>query len=220
MGQVDFISHLHTKTTRDYRERVLDCDKAACAAVARQFDRDYWDGERQYGYGGYHYDGRWKTAAQAMAEYYRLQSGQTVLDVGCGKGFLLYELSQVVPGLRVAGIDISTYAIENAKEEIKPYLKQALAQNLPYPDNSFDLVYSINTLHNLYIYDLKQAVQEIERVSRKSSHITVESYRNEQEKANLLYWQLTCQCFYTPEEWEWLYKEWGYAGDYSYIFFE
>lgn len=220
MSRVDFISQLHKKTGRDYQERALHYDKAECAGIARQFGRDYWDGERQYGYGGYEYDGRWKPVAQAMADYYCLEPGQKVLDVGCGKGFLLYEFSQVVPGLQVAGIDISTYAIDNSKKEIKVFLSQGLAQSLPYADNSFDLVYSINTLHNLYVYDLKQAVHEIERVSRKNSHIAVESYRNEHEKANLLYWQLTCECFYTPEEWEWLYREWDYNGDWSFIYFE
>jgi len=220
LSQVDFISSLHQNTGRDYRERVIKYDKAACAELARQFGQDYWDGERQYGYGGYEYDGRWHSVAQAMAEYYQLEAGQSVLDVGCGKGFLLYELSQVVPGLQVAGIDISTYAITHAKEEVKPFLQVGNGCQLPYEDRSFDLVYSLNTLHNLYVYELKSALQEIERVARQHCYIVVESYRNEREKMNLLYWQLTCESFYTPTEWAWLYKEWGYSGDYGYIFFE
>ncbi|MEA1961535.1 MAG: class I SAM-dependent methyltransferase, partial [Bacillota bacterium] len=184
MSRVDFVSRLHKKTGRNYLERVLNYDKAECAMIARQFARDYWDGERQYGYGGYKYDGRWRPIAQDMAEYYRMEAGQKVLDVGCGKAFLLYELSQVVPGLEVAGIDISSYAIDNTKEEVKGFLRVGNARELPYEDNSFDLVYSITTLHNLCVYDLKQAVQEIERVSRKNSYIVVESYRNEREKVN------------------------------------
>lgn len=220
MSRVDFISRLHKKTGRNYMERAIDPDKAACALRARQFGRDYWDGDRRFGYGGYQYDGRWQPVAQEMVDYYHLQAGQKVLDVGCGKGFLLYELSQLVPGLQVTGIDISAYALEHAKEEIKPFLKLGNARQLPYADKSFDLVYSINTLHNLYLYDLKQAVQEIERVSRQQRYIVVESYRNEQEKVNLLNWQLTCECFFTPTEWEWLFKEWGYSGDCSFIYFE
>ncbi|MGE5390786.1 MAG: class I SAM-dependent methyltransferase [Deltaproteobacteria bacterium] len=220
MAWHDFISIIHTQTKRDYLERVTQYDKAECAAIAKGFDRDYWDGERQYGYGGYRYDGRWRPVAEAMARHYELQPGQKVLDVGCGKGFLLYEFTQVVPGIEVVGLDISKYAIDNAKEEIKPCLVQGLAQELPFADNSFDLVYSITTLHNLYIYDLQKAIKEINRVSKENAHIAVESYRNEKEKANLLYWQLTCEAFLTPEEWQWLYHEWDYKGDFSFIYFE
>jgi protein-L-isoaspartate(D-aspartate) O-methyltransferase len=211
---------LHKSTKRDYIGRVNEADKAECAAVAKQFDRDYWDGDRKYGYGGYRYDGRWRVTAERMAEHYNLKPGDRILDVGCGKGFLLYEFTQVVPGIEIAGIDISDYAIENAKPEVSPFLKQGLAQELPYNDKSFDLVYSLATLHNLYAYDLKSAVRHIERVSRGKSYIMVESYRNEREKVNLLYWQLTCEGFYTPQEWEWLFKEWGYTGDWGFIFFE
>ncbi len=220
MAYLDFISALHTKTQRDYVGRVIQNDKAECAVIAKKFDKDYWDGNRKYGYGGYRYDGRWRAVAEEMANHYRLQPGQKVLDVGCGKGFLLYEFTQVVPGIEVAGIDISQYAVNQAKEEVKPYLRCGLAQDLLYEENSFDLVYSLNTLHNLYVYDLKKAIRHIERVSRGNAYIVVESYRNEREKANLLYWQLTCECFYTPAEWEWLYKEWGYTGDYAFIYFE
>lgn len=220
MSQVDFISRLHKQTRRNYVERVVGFDKAECAAIAGQFGRDYWDGDRRYGYGGYKYDGRWMPVARDMARHYGLKAGHAVLDVGCGKGFLLYDLSRAVPGLQVAGIDLSDYAIDNAREDIKPFLRKGNARELPYEDDSFDLVYSINTLHNLPVYDLKQAIMEINRVARGNAYIVVESYRNEREKMNLLYWQLTCRCFFTPEEWIWLYREWGYCRDYSFIYFE
>lgn len=220
MAYIDFITKLHNQSKRDYIARVVNDDKAECATVARRFDRDYWDGDRKYGYGGYKYDGRWRVVAEEMAKYYHLKPGQKVLDVGCGKAFLLYELTQVVPGLEVAGIDVSLYALDHSKEEVKLYLRQGLAQELPYPVQSFDFVYSITTLHNLYINDLKKAVQHIQRVSKGNSYIVVESYRNEREKMNLLYWQLTCEAFFSVDEWEWLYNEWGYTGDYSFIFFE
>lgn len=220
MAYVDFLMKLSNSTKRDYVARVVQHDKAQCSEKAIQYGRDYWDGERQYGYGGYKYDGRWKPVAEAMIKHYGLKPGDSILDVGCGKGYLLYELMKLLPGSKVAGLDISEYAIANAKEEIKPFLTQGSAVSLPYPDKSFDFVYSLITFHNLYNYELKPALQEVERVGRGAKHIAVESYRNEREKANLLYWQLTCRSFYTPKEWEWFMKESGYTGDYSYIVFE
>jgi ubiquinone/menaquinone biosynthesis C-methylase UbiE len=155
-----------------------------------------------------------------MAKHYGLKAGDRVLDVGCGKAFLLYDLTQAVPGLTVAGLDISDYAIEHAREEVRPFLKAGHARELPFPDQSFDLVISINTLHNLYCFDLDSGLREIERVGRGNKYICVESYRNEEEKVNLLYWQLTCESFYTPEEWLWWFKQTGYTGDHSFIYFE
>lgn len=220
MAYIDFIQRMHTSTRRNYLERVVEHDKAACAKIAKQFGRDYWDGDRRYGYGGYRYDGRWLPVAEAMARHYGLKPGASILDVGCGKGFLLHELTRVVPDARVAGIDISRYGIENAREEVRPFLREGNATHLPFPDRSFDFVVSITTLHNLYVYDLRRAVQEIERVGRGGKYIVVESYRTEEEKANLLYWQLTCESFYTPEEWKWFLEDSGYTGDYGCIYFE
>lgn len=223
MGQnLDFIRKIHTATRRDYlKERVLSCDKAACAVVAKKFGKDYWDGDRKYGYGGYSYDGRWRPLAKRLVERYKLKKGDRVLDVGCGKGYLLYELSQVVPGLKISGIDISRYAISHAKKEVKPFLRVGDARHLPYKNRSFDLVVSINVLHNFYNYDLQKSLREIERVSGGDrKYIVVDSYRNDREKVNLMYWQLTCECFYTPLEWQWLFKQSGYLGDYGFIYYE
>lgn len=220
MAYIDFVSDLHKKTKRDYVGRVVADNKAECARIAKQYGYDYWDGERKYGYGGYHYDGRWNTVARKIAEHYQLKAGDKVLDVGCGKAYLLYELTQVVPGLIVKGIDISEYGLAHAKEEIRDCLQYGKAQEIPFEDNEFDLVISLTTLHNLKVFDLKKAIQEIERVSKGNSYIMVESFRNDEEEVNMLYWQLTCASYYSVEEWEWLYKEWGYTGDYSFIFFE
>ena len=220
MAYIDFISILHTKTKREYIPRIAEVDKAACATVAKKFGKDYWDGERKYGYGGYHYDGRWRGVAENIAKHYKLQPGQRVLDIGCGKAFLLYELTQVVPGLEIVGIDISQYALDHAKEEIRPFLRYGSAQELSYPDNYFDLVLAVNVLHNLPVFELKKAVKEINRVTRENSYIVAESYRNEQEKVNLFCWQLTCEAFFTPDEWQWLLAEWGYTGDHSLVYFE
>lgn len=220
MNEVNFLEKYQKATQRDYVQRVVEHDKAECAAVARQWGYDYWDGDRQYGYGGYHYDGRWRPIAEDIARHYDLKSGDRVLDVGCGKAFLLYELTQAVPGLDVAGIDISQYGIDHSKEEVRDHLKQGNSSDLPWDDDSFDFVFSINTLHNLEVFDLEKAVREIERVGKKDKWICVESFRNESEKANLLYWQLTCMSFYSVEAWKWLYQQWGYSGDCGFIYFE
>lgn len=220
MAYVDFVSGLHSATKRDYISRVISDNKAECAKVAKEYGYDYWDGDRKYGYGGYRYDGRWRSVAQKLADYYHLKSGQRVLDVGCGMAHLLYELTQVVSGIVVDGIDISQYALEHAKEEIRDRVQYGQAQSIPFRDNEFDLVISLATLHNLKVYDLKRALQEIERVGKEKSYIMVESYRNDREEVNMLYWQLTCASYYSVDEWEWLYREWGYTGDYSFIFFD
>jgi SAM-dependent methyltransferase len=220
MAYHDFIQSVHTGTKRDYLARVLAGNKADFATIAKRFDRDYWDGSRNTGYGGYSYDGRWMEVAKRLASHYSLTAASRVLDVGCGKGYLLYELTKVVPGIHVTGIDVSQYALENANEEVRPALQLGNAVRLPFADRSFDLVVSINTLHNLQLPDLERALREIERVGRAHKYILMDAYRNEQEKVNLLYWQLTCECFFTPAEWEWLFQKCGYSGDYGCIYFE
>lgn len=223
MAYVDFMSVIHKNTKRDYLARVNDADfpKAKAAELAKMWGFDYWDGDRRINYGGYRYiEGRLEKVARAMAEHYGLQAGSRILDVGCGKGFLLYDFTKVIPGIDVYGIDVSEYAIDNAKAEIKDRLRVGSAVSLPYPDRYFDLVYSINTLHNLHNYDLDRAIREIERVGKRHKYICVESYRNEVEKANLLYWQVTCEAFCTPQEWAWWFRQTGYTGDHSFIYFE
>jgi len=220
VADIDFLSPLHKRTSRDYLGRVNEFPKAEAARVAKQWGYDYWDGDRKFGYGGYRYDGRWRPVAEAIAQHYQLRSGQRVLDIGCGKGFLLYELFQVVPGLGIAGVDVSAYALAQAKEQVRPSLSLADAAHLPFDARSFDLVISLTTLHNLPCHRLDIALREIERVGRDAKYIVVESYRTEEERVNLLYWQLTCEMFCSPDEWEWWFRHCGYRGDYSFIYFE
>ncbi len=219
MPNIDFISKIHKSTKRDYLLRVNQRDKAEVAELAVKFDYDYWDGGRDTGYGGYKYDGRWRVMADDLVTHYGIKPGMKVLDVGCGKGFILYDFTQAVPGVEVRGIDISRYAIEHAKEEVKDKLSVASAAELPFGEKEFDLAISVNTLHNLYLPDLWSALKEMERVA-KHKYLIVEGYRNEREKVNLMYWQLTCRAFHTPAEWEWLFQQTGYTGDYSFIYFE
>ena len=187
MQEIEFITTVHKSTQRDYIGRVNEADKAACAEIAIKWGKDYWDGDRKHGYGGYRYDGRWRVVAEAIAKHYGLKDDARILDVGCGKGFLLYEFSQILPNCEVVGVDISEYAIENAKDEVRPNLQVAPAQSLPFEDDCFDLVYSITTLHNLFLPDLISALKEMIRVGRQHQSVTVEAYRNEREKMNLLY---------------------------------
>jgi SAM-dependent methyltransferase len=199
VGQlVELVTPLHKRTTRDYLARMND-DKVHCMEVSRQYGKDYWDGDRRYGYGGYKYDGRWKPLAQRMIDRYRLTSGSRVLDVGCGKGHLLYELTQMIPDLRVVGFDISHHGMDDAPDPIRYALRYQQAQDwYHYNDNDFDLVLSINVLHNLKRYELPKALREIQRVG-KEAYICVESYRNGLEQFNLQCWALTCWAFYDTD---------------------
>jgi ubiquinone/menaquinone biosynthesis C-methylase UbiE len=220
MAHLDFISGIHNATKRNYVQRVVEFDKAECAAVSKKFGQEYFDGDRKYGYGGFRYDGRWKSFAEILIAHYGLKPGMRVLDIGCAKGFVLHEFKQLIPELEVAGLDISEYAIANGMESVKPFMRVGNAMALPYPDQHFDLVLCVNTLHNLYLPGLFQALREIVRVGRGGKFIVMDSYRNEREKVNLMYWQLTCECFFTPAEWEWIFQQTGYTGDWDFVCFE
>ncbi len=221
MGQLrNFVSVLHQASRREYLPRMVD-EKVHCMNVAKQYGKDYWDGDRRYGYGGYRYmPGRWKPVAEALIETYKLGPGSRILDVGCGKGFLLHEMLLLEPALEVCGFDTSPHGIESATEQVRPFLFQHQAQQ-PYPfsDKAFDLVISLATLHNLRLPHLRFALEEIERVGRQA-YVMVESYRNDQELFNLQCWALTCESFFDEEEWVWLFGQFGYRGDYEFIYFE
>ena len=216
----NFVTPLHQSTKRDYLARMVD-DKVHCMLKAKEYEQDYWDGDRRYGYGGYNYlPGRWKPVAEALITSYGLKAGSRVLDVGCGKGFLLYEMQLIEPGLELVGFDISQHGLASARPDLKASFFRYRAQD-PYPfgDNYFDLVISLTTLHNLRLFELKTALAEIERVG-KQGYIMLESYRNELEQFNLQCWALTCESFFDTAEWIWLYRHFGYTGDYEFIYFE
>jgi ubiquinone/menaquinone biosynthesis C-methylase UbiE len=220
MGQLlNVVTPLHQRTSRDYLARMVD-DKVHCMRKAKEYEFDYWDGDRRYGYGGYRYDGRWKAVAEHLIDHYALGPGARILDVGCGKAHLLHELKQLLPQADVSGFDVSQHGLADAPEAIRPSLFRYRAQD-PYPwgDQHFDLVISFGTLHNLRVFELETAVREIERVGRHK-YVCVESYRNELEQFNLQCWALTAEAFFDTAEWIWLYRHFGYTGDYEFIYFE
>ena len=220
MGKlVNIATSLHESSKREYLARMVD-DKVNCMKIAKQYGNDYWDGDRRYGYGGYNYmPGRWKPVAEALIQKYNLTNTSSVLDVACGKAYLLYEMKLLLPGLRVAGFDISRHGLADAKEEIKDSLFIHSAKD-PYPfqDKEFDLVISLGCFHNLRIFELENALSETQRVG-KQGFVMLESYRNETELFNLQCWALTCESFFDKDEWIWLYKHFGYEGDYEFIYF-
>tara|TARA_B110000261_G_C13007335_1_gene326707 strand:+ start:294 stop:1001 length:708 start_codon:yes stop_codon:yes gene_type:complete len=220
MGKkLNLVGNLHNQTKRDCLARMND-DKVNCMIKAREFDFDFWDGERKFGYGGHKYmPGRWASVAQELIKKYDLVAGSKVLDVGCGKGYLLKEMLSIQPELKVYGFDISKYAINDAHPDVKKNFIVHKAEDIfPYKDKEFDLTISLATLHNLEIFGLKNAICEIQRVSKKK-YIMVESFRNEKELFNLQCWALTANAFFSEKAWEWIYNEYGYSGDYEFIYF-
>ena len=200
-------------------ERNVDMREAgkteADQAVARRFGEEFFDGDRRHGYGGFAYHPRfWQPVVPTFRDYYGLTGESSVLDVGCAKGFMVRDLKEVIPGISVNGIDISDYAIECAEDDIRHDLEVADARDLPFDDSSFDLVVSINTIHNLDRGGVVQALGEIERVSRNFAFVTVDAYRNEEERERMMKWNLTARTILSDQEWLGLFAEAGYMGDY------
>jgi len=189
--------------------------------IARHFGEEYFDGERLYGYGGYSYHPRfWQATVRRFRDHYRLADDASLLDIGCAKGFMLHDFKELMPNLTIAGLDISEYAIEHAIETVKPFLRVGNARELPYEDESFDLVISINTVHNLPPEECKQALREIQRVTRKNAFVTMDAWRNEEEKERMLKWNLTALTYMHADEWKRLFAEVGYQGDYYWFIAE
>jgi SAM-dependent methyltransferase len=183
--------------------------------IARQFGRDFFDGDRRHGYGGFNYHPRfWQPVVPTLREHFNLGAGSSLLDVGCGKGFMLHDLAELIPGITVKGIDISPYAIEHAIEDMKPHVQVGDARKLPFPDKSFDVVISINTIHNLNRDDCAQALREIDRVTRRGAFVTVDAYRGADERERMLAWNLTAQTIMHVDEWKAFFAESRYSGDY------
>lgn len=204
----------YPKTKRNLEERVASKTEAD-RAVARQFGREFFDGDRNHGYGGFNYFPRfWQPVIPTFQQHWNLDHNCAILDVGCAKGFMMHDFAQLIPGITIKGIDISEYAIEHVIEDMRPHVQVASATKLPFEDKFFDVAISINTVHNLEREECAKALQEIERVSRKGSFITVDAYRNEKEKERMYAWNLTAKTIMSVDEWVQFFKEIGYTGDY------
>ena len=221
MGEMlNLVTPLHRASSRDYLARMVD-NKVEAMMVAKHYGADYWDGERRYGYGGYKYlEDRWKPVAEALIERYALTNESSLLDVGCGKGYLLYEIQRILPEMRIVGFDVSQHGLDDRHPDFRGELFIHRAQDAyPFTDDEFDLVISLATLHNLRLFELDAALREIERVG-KQAYVMAESYRNELEMFNLECWALTAESLLDLNEWLWFFNAVDYTGDYEFIYFE
>ena len=217
---IKIFTYLHKSTKRNYIKRMTD-NKVHFMKLAKKYSKDYWDGSRKSGYGGFRYiPDHFKPLAKKIIKIYNLNNASRILDIGCGKGFLLYEIKKILPKISISGFDISKYAINKSPENLRKFLKVGDAKKkFNYKNTKFDLAISLGCIHNLEIFDIKNFLSEIMRVSNQQ-YIMTESYRNEKELFNLQCWALTCETFLSPKEWIWIFKEFKYNGDYELIFFE
>lgn len=211
--EVDLLRN-YPRTRRDTSARGAEKTEED-RAIARRFGKEFFDGDRRHGYGGFNYNPKfWQPVVPAFIDHWGLSEDSSLLDVGCAKGFMLVDFLDRLPSLRVRGIDISEYAVENAHEKVKSRCSTGCATALPFQDDEFDYVVSINTIHNLEHHALIKALSEIERVSKFGSFITVDAYTNEIEKRAMLDWNLTAKTIMSVDEWVELFKDAGYTGDY------
>lgn len=183
--------------------------------IARKFGKEFFDGDRRHGYGGFSYQSRfWQPVVPTLQQHFGLSPASSLLDVGCAKGFMLHDLATLIPGIHVKGVDVSQYAIDNAMDDVKAHVQVANATQLPFPDRSFDVVISINTVHNLERDECGKALREIMRVSRGKAYITVDAYSTEEEKSRMFAWNLTAKTIMSVDEWKAFFHDVGYTGDY------
>ncbi len=215
-----YVNFRHSKAKRNYIERV-NKEKVQCMKIAKKYEKDYWDGPKKFGYGGYKYIPNYHTyLAQNLIKDYSLNSNSKILDIGCGKGYLIYELSRILNSKNVFGCDISKYAIKNAKKEIKKNIFfHDARKNFKFKDNYFDFVFSNTTLHNFKLKDCHNSLKEIERISLEK-YICVEAFRNEKEQFNVQCWALTAETLIHKDSWLWLFDQSGYTGDYEFVYFK
>ncbi|MFA6311926.1 MAG: methyltransferase domain-containing protein [Sterolibacterium sp.] len=217
MAEVDLLAR-YPRAKRNVKARLGN--KEENRAIAMKFGKEYFDGTREQGYGGYRYDGRWISIAEDIVRHFNLIPGDRVLDIGCGKGFLVKDLMKVCPGLEVFGLDISAYAVMNCEPEVIGRIHLGNAVHLPFPDNSFKATLSINTVHNLDMDGCVEALQEMERIAPGKGYVQVDAYRNLAEEQIFLDWVLTARTYGTPQFWVSLLRKAGYTGDHYWTILE
>jgi ubiquinone/menaquinone biosynthesis C-methylase UbiE len=218
MGEVDLLARL-PKSRRNVNARAT-AKTEELIRVSREYGEMYFDGPREYGYGGYRYDGRWLPVAEDIVAHFGLKAGDRVLDIGCAKGFLVKDLMKVCPGLEVFGLDVSRYALTHCEGEAIGRLHLGSAIDLPFPDGSFAAVLSLNTIHNLERSDCIRALREIERLAPGRAFVQVDSYRTPEQRAVFIDWVLTAKYHDYPEGWIKTFRDAGYTGDYYWTIVE
>ncbi len=217
MGQEIDLMKNYPRSKRNIKQRGAEKTEED-RRVAREFGKEFFDGDRRNGYGGFFYNPRfWQPVIPTYQEYFGLTKESSVLDVGCAKGFMLHDMAELIPGITVKGIDISQYAIDNTIEDMKEHLQVGDARELSFEDNSFDVVISVTTVHNFGREECIQALREIERVSRGQGFVTMDAYRNDEEKDAMHAWNLTAKTILHVDDWKELFEEAGYTGDYHWF---
>lgn len=180
-------------------------------------DARYYDSERNNGYGGFKYDGRWKLAVNSMCDEYGLTEKSAVLNLGCEKGFIMHDFHEKFPDMKICGADVSSYAIENAMPSIKQHITHLdTFAKLPYADNEFDFVTAIGVIYTLTLYDAICCLKEIQKVGKGKSFITLGAYRNDEEFKLFRYWTLLGATILHVNEWVEVLEHAGYTGDYTF----
>lgn len=204
----------YPKTRRNVEERAQEKSEED-RVIARRFGKEFFDGDRRHGYGGFSYNARfWQPVIPTFEKHFGLDARSSLLDVGCGKGFMMHDCAALIPGMTVKGIDVSRYAVENAIDDMKAHVMVADAKQLPFEDRSFDVVIAINTIHNLERDECADALREIERVQRRGAFVTVDAYRTSVEKERMYAWNLTARTIMSVDDWVAFFKKVGYTGDY------
>ena len=218
MAEIDLLRAL-PRIKRNIQKR-KEAKDPAVVAISRQYGEMYFDGPRDYGYGGYRYDGRWLPVARDIIAHFGLEAGMRVLDVGCAKGFLVKDLMLACPRLEAFGLDVSLYALMHAEQEVIGRLHLGTAEKLPFPDNTFDCVLCLNTVHNFPRPRAIKVMQEIQRTSAGRAFVQVDSYHTPEQKEIFESWVLTADFYDYPQGWVELFREAGYTGDYYWTIIE